>query len=81
MDLGIDYCYADVLLSLFRPLRQGVRRVLEICSCLLSCLLAGCLLNELGEAHSSWRAMTPARYEEGIFTTNHNDRYREEGTP
>ena len=46
MYLGADYCYAGVLLALLRPLTQGVRRVLEMCSYLLSCLLAGCLLNE-----------------------------------
>ena len=28
MDLGTDYCYADVLLGLLRSLTQGVTRVL-----------------------------------------------------
>ena len=46
MDLGTDYCYAGVLLDLLRSLTQGGRRCLERCSCLLSFLLAGCLLNE-----------------------------------
>ena len=47
MDLGTDYLYAGVLLALLRSILQGVRRVLgERCSCMLSCLLAGCVVNE-----------------------------------
>ena len=44
--LATDYCYAGVLLALLRSLTQGVRRELGEISCLLSCLLAGSLLNE-----------------------------------
>ena len=46
MDLGTDSCYAGVLLALLRSLTQLLDGCLERCSCLLSCLLAGFLLNE-----------------------------------
>ena len=76
MDLGTDCCYAGVLLFLLTwSLTQGARRMLGIYSCfdkLLACLLAGCLMNE-GARKSSYRqAITPAKYDEGTCTTNHN---------
>ena len=46
MDLGTDYCYAGVLLALLASLIQVLDECLETFSCLLSCLLAGCLQNE-----------------------------------
>ena len=52
---------------------------LERCSCLLSCLLAGCLLNEGARESSSRQAITPARYDEGTLATNHNAATGERG--
>ena len=49
--------------------------------CYTSYLLAGCLLNEGARESSSRQAITPVRYGEGTSTTNHNYRYRGEGTP
>ena len=38
----------------------------------ISCLLARCRRDDGENKHSSWNARTPARYDEGIFATNHN---------
>ena len=38
---------------------------------LVACLPAGCLLNEGARESSSRQVITPARYDEGTFATNH----------
>ena len=45
----------------------------------ISCLLAGCLLNEEVRESSSKQAITPAKYDEGTLATDRNAATGERG--
>ena len=45
----------------------------------ISCLLAGCFLNEGARESLSRLAITPAKYDEGTLATNHNAATGERG--
>ena len=70
---GTDYCYAGVLLALLRPLTRGARRgCLERCRSCFDYFLAcspDAFWTKERHNHSSWQAITPARYDEGTFAT------------